>query len=194
MLGIGSGDYEEEAAGLGLPFPSGMGERSELLEETVRACLEMWSGERGSDRPFEGRHVHLGRALNLPQSLSRPHPPVLIAGSGERRTLPLVARYADACNIRPSSEIPRQLDLLARLCDEAGRDFAAIEKTVATDFRLGEDPKTGAAALLAHLRELAAAGIDHALVTPGQAWDEAALDAVLAILPDVHAIETEVPR
>ena len=159
MLGIGSGDYQEEAAGLGLPFPSRMGERSELLEETVRACLEMWAGEHGSDRPFEGRHVHLGRALNLPQSLSRPHPPVLIAGSGERRTLPLVARYADACNIRPSSEIPRQLDLLARLCDEAGRDFAAIEKTAPYFFDVGQDGSK-VSELLDQLRWLAGMGIE----------------------------------
>jgi hypothetical protein len=93
----------------------------------------------------------------------------------------------------PGSEfrdnISRKLDVLRRHCAEAGRDYAAIEKTVATDFDLGEDPKAGAAALLAHLRELAAAGIGHALVTPGRAWDEACLDAVAAILPEVHAIE-----
>ena len=100
MLGIGAGDYAEEAVGLGLPFPP-LAERFELLEETVQACLRMWHGERGDERPFHGKHVRLERPLNVPQSLSRPHPPILIAGSGERRTLPLVARYADACNIRP---------------------------------------------------------------------------------------------
>ncbi len=118
MLGIGSGDYQEEADGLGLPFPPAARDRFDLLEETVQACLEMWAGERGSEAPFAGKHVRLGRALNVPQSLSRPHPPILIAGSGERRTLPLVARYGDACNIRPSPEIPRQLDLLRRLCED----------------------------------------------------------------------------
>ena len=75
----------------------------------------------------------------MPQSLSRPHPPILIAGSGERRTLPLVARYADACNIQPSPDIPRQLELLRRLCDEAGRDYDAIEKTAPFGFDVGED-------------------------------------------------------
>src|SRR5204863_8532737 len=84
------------------------------------------------------------RPLNLPQSLSRPHPPVLIAGSGERRTLPLVARYADACNIRPSPEIPRQLELLRRLCEQAGRDYDAIEKTAPFAFDVGpEGSKVG---------------------------------------------------
>jgi F420-dependent oxidoreductase-like protein len=138
MLGIGSGDYEEEAAGLGLPFPTTARERFDLLEETIHACLEMWEGERGSERPFEGEHVRLGRALNLPQSLTRPHPPLLIAGSGEKRTLPLVARFGDACNISPSPELPRKLDVLRRLCDDFGRDFDTIEKTVPFGFDVGE--------------------------------------------------------
>jgi F420-dependent oxidoreductase-like protein len=139
MLGIGAGDYEEEAAGLGLPFPSSIGARFDIVEEVVRACLEMWAGERGSERGFEGKHVRIGRALNLPQSLSRPHPPILIAGSGERRTLPLVARYGDACNIRPSPDIPRQLDVLKRLCEQEGRDYDAIEKTAPFFFDVGDD-------------------------------------------------------
>ena len=137
MLGIGSGDYPEEAQGLGVPFPSAMSARSEILEETIRVCMEMWDGEHGSERPFEGKHMRVGRALNMPQSLSRPHPPILIAGSGETRTLPLVAKYADACNIRPSPEIPRQLDMLARLCEGAGRDTKDIEKTAAFYFDVG---------------------------------------------------------
>jgi alkanesulfonate monooxygenase SsuD/methylene tetrahydromethanopterin reductase-like flavin-dependent oxidoreductase (luciferase family) len=107
-------------------------------EETVQACLRMLVGERGDKRAFEGKHVRLERALNVPQSLSRPHPPIMIAGSGERRTLPLVAKYADACNIRPGPEIPRQLDLLKRLCDEEQHDYAAIERTAPFAFDIGE--------------------------------------------------------
>ena len=137
MLGIGAGDYPEEAQGLGLPFPS-LGDRFDLLEETVQACLRMWEGKSGG-QPFTGNHIRIERPLNLPQSLSHPHPPILIAGSGERRTLPLVARFADACNLRPSPEIPRQLELLRRLCDEAGRDYDAIEKTVPFGFDVGAD-------------------------------------------------------
>jgi F420-dependent oxidoreductase-like protein len=159
MLGIGSGDYPEEAAGLGLPFPEAAPERFELLEETVQACLQMWEGERGSEEAFEGKHVRLGRALNLPQSLSRPHPPILIAGSGEKRTLPLVARYANACNIRPSPEIPRQLELLRSLCEREGRDYQAIEKTAPFAFDVGEKgEKVGE--LLGQLRWLAGMGIE----------------------------------
>ncbi len=158
MLGIGAGDYPEEAHGLGLPFPP-LGERFALLEETVQACLRMWAGERGDERPFHGRYVHLERPLNLPQSLSRPHPPILIAGSGERRTLPLVARYADACNLRPSPEIPRQLELLHRLCEQEGRDYDAIEKTAPFGFDVGPDgSKVGA--LLDQLRWLAGMGVE----------------------------------
>jgi F420-dependent oxidoreductase-like protein len=158
MLGIGAGDYPEEAHGLGLPFPS-LAERFALLEETVQACLRMWDGEQGDQRPFRGAHVRLERPLNLPQSLSRPHPPILIAGSGERRTLPLVARYADACNLRPSPEIPRQLKLLRDLCGQAGRDYDAIEKTAPFGFDVGPDG-TKVRELLDQLRWLASLGVE----------------------------------
>ena len=158
MLGIGAGDYPEEAQGLGLPFPA-VGERFDLLEETVQTCLRMWEGDRGDQRPFHGPHVDLARPLNLPQSLSRPHPPILIAGAGERRTLPLVARYADACNIPPSPEIPRQLELLKRLCDEEGRDYDAIEKTAPFGFDVGANGSK-VPELVAKLRWLAGMGID----------------------------------
>ena len=161
MLGIGAGDYPEEAAGLGLSFPS-LRERFDILEETIQACLQMWDGEQGSGEAFHGHHVRMDRALNLPQSLSRPHPPILIAGSGERRTLPLVARYGDACNIRPSPEIPRQLGLLRRLCDEEGRDYDAIEKTAPFGFDVGPDgSKTQE--LLGQLRWLSEMGIQTVL-------------------------------
>jgi F420-dependent oxidoreductase-like protein len=161
MLGIGAGDYEEEALGLGLPFPT-LAERFEWLEETVRVCLQMWSGEHGDDTAFRGKYVRLERALNVPQALSHPHPPILIAGSGERRTLPLVARYADACNIKPTPDIPRQLELLKRLCDEAGRDYDAIEKTAPFGFDVGERGEK-AAELIGQLEWLAGMGIETVL-------------------------------
>ena len=106
MLAIGAGDYEDEATGLGLRFGL-LSERFDLLEETIQICLRMWTGEHGDERPFEGRHIRLARPLNVPQALHRPHPPILVAGSGEKRTLPLVARYADACNLKPTPDIPR---------------------------------------------------------------------------------------
>ena len=88
----------------------------------------MWDGERGDEQPFDGRHVQLGRALNVPQSLSRPASADPDRRWRGQRTLPLVARYADACNIPPSPDLPRKLDVLRRLCDEAGRDYDAIEE------------------------------------------------------------------
>jgi F420-dependent oxidoreductase-like protein len=182
-----------EAEGLGIPFPS-LAERFERLEELLQIAHQMW---RGDETPYRGTHYQLVRPLNSPNSVQHPHPPILIGGSGERKTLRLVARYADACNLfdLPTPEfrdnVIRKLDVLREHCAQAGRDFAAIEKTVTSNFDFGEDPKAGAAAYLAHLRELAAAGIDHALVSPRQAWDEATFDAVAAILPEVHAIEPD---
>jgi F420-dependent oxidoreductase-like protein len=180
-----------EAEGLGIPYPS-LAERFERLEELLQIAHQMW---RGDQSPYQGRHYQLVRPLNSPNSLQRPHPPILIGGSGERKTLRLVAQYADACNLFDvqNSEfrdnLEHKLDVLRQHCAQAGRDFAAIEKTVTTSFDFGEEPRKGAAALLAHLRELAAAGIGHALVSPSRSWDEAAFDAFAAILPEVHAIE-----
>jgi F420-dependent oxidoreductase-like protein len=182
-----------EAEGLGIPFPS-LAERFERLEEVLQIAHQMW---RGDESPYEGRHYRLVRPLNSPNSVQRPHPPILIGGSGEGKTLRLVARYADACNLfdLPTPEfrdnIVRKLDVLRGHCAREGRDFAAIEKTITSQCDFGEDPKAGAAAFLAHLRELAAAGIDHALVSPREAWDEATFGAIAAILPEVHAIEPE---
>jgi F420-dependent oxidoreductase-like protein len=157
-LGIGSGHYEEEARGLGVPFPP-QRERFEMLEETVQIDLRMWSGERGDERPFEGRHYRLERPLNLPQSISRPHPPIMIAGNGERNTLRLVARYADACSLRPGQEVSRKLEVLRRHCEEEGREYEEIEKSCAFAFDVGETgEKVGE--LIGQLRWLSAMGIE----------------------------------
>ena len=112
----------------------------------------------GDEQPFVGRHAHLGRALNVPQSLARPHPPILVAGSGERRTLPLVARYADACNLKPGPEIRRQLDLLRRVSEDAGTDYDTIEKTAPFKFDVAEDG-VRVAELVGQLRWLGGMGI-----------------------------------
>lgn len=157
-LGIGSGHYEEETKGLGIPFPP-QKERFEMLEETVRIALAMWSGDRGDERPFEGKHYNLERPLNLPQSLARPHPPIMIAGDGEKKTLRLVARYADACSLRPSPEIPRKLEVLRRHCEADGRDYYSIEKTCAFAFDAGEGGEK-VEELIGQLRWLAGMGVE----------------------------------
>ncbi len=154
-LGIGAGHYEDEAHGLGIPFPP-LKDRFEMLEETVQIALRMWSGERGDDRPFVGKHYRLERPLNLPQSLSRPHPPIMMAGDGEQKTLRLVARFADACSLRPSPEIPRKLEVLRRHCEAEGRDYGEIEKTCM--LRFGGGPGT-ADELIGQLHSLAGLGI-----------------------------------
>jgi F420-dependent oxidoreductase-like protein len=137
-LGIGAGWNEAEAQGLGIPFPP-MRDRFEMLEETLQICLRMWEGEHGDGGQFEGKHYQLKRVLNSPQSLTRPHPPILIGGSGEKKTLRLVARYADACNLFPSPDMPRKLDVLRQWCQEEGRDYDSILKTCISRMDVGED-------------------------------------------------------
>jgi F420-dependent oxidoreductase-like protein len=132
-LGIGAGHYQEECDGLGVPFPP-LATRYELLEDALEVCTRMWTGDHGDDGPFTGHHVRAERLLNCPQALHRRRPPILIAGDGERRTLALVARYADACSLRPGPDIPHKLDVLRRHCDEAGTDFGRIERTCAWAF------------------------------------------------------------
>jgi F420-dependent oxidoreductase-like protein len=154
-FGIGSGHYEEETRGLGIPFPP-QRERFEMLEETAQIALQMWSGD---ERPFEGKHYRLERPLNLPQSLSRPHPPIMIAGDGEKKTLRLVARYADACSLRPGPQVPEKLEVLRGHCETEGRDYEEIEKTCAFAFDVGErGEKVGD--LIGQLRWLGGMGVE----------------------------------
>src|ERR1700730_1887441 len=137
ILGIGAAWNGEESAGLGLFFPP-VSERFERLEEAILICKQMWSGDEGQ---FDGTHYHLGRTLNSPQALSLPHPPILIGGSGEKKTLKLVARYADACNIAAYdlSATAHKLDVLRQHCLNEGREYDEIEKTAQTRYDLGEN-------------------------------------------------------
>jgi len=153
MLGIGAAWNEDEARGLGLFFPP-LAERYERLEEALRICQQMWSDDDG---PFEGKHYHLARTLNSPQALSRPHPPILIGGQGERKTLLLVARYADACNLFDTPELAHKLDVLRAHCAAEGRDYDAIEKTVQARYDLGENGER-VEQTIEHLHELSELG------------------------------------
>jgi len=158
-LGIGAAWNEEEHVGLGVPFPP-VAERFERLEEALRICLQMWSDDDG---PFEGKHYKLARTLNSPQALTRPHPPILIGGGGERKTLRLVARYADACNLFAGpDELPHKLDVLRRHCEEVGRDYDAIQKTVYYVMDVGEDAER-VPQVIDDLGRLAEAGADMAI-------------------------------
>src|SRR5215211_1072814 len=137
-LGIGAGWFEREARGLGVPFPSTK-ERFEQLEETLQIAHQMWSGEV---EPYEGKHYQLAEPLNSPQALAEPHPPVMIGGMGEKRTLRLVAEYADACNLFAyggSDLIRHKLDVLRGHCEDVGRDYEEIERTALGTVNLGEE-------------------------------------------------------
>ncbi|HEY0493004.1 MAG TPA: LLM class F420-dependent oxidoreductase [Candidatus Dormibacteraeota bacterium] len=137
-LGIGAAWNEAESKGLGIPFPP-MAERFERLEETLQICLQMWEGERGSEKPYKGKHNQLDRPLNSPQSLTRPHPPILIGGGGEKKTLRMVAQYANACNLFPTPELPHKLEVLREHCQAVGRNYDEIEKTAMFTFDVGEN-------------------------------------------------------
>lgn len=154
MLGIGAAWYEEEARGLGLRFPP-LEERYERLEETLQICHQMWSDDDGS---YHGKYYHLERTLNSPQPLSRPHPRILIGGSGERKTLRLVARYGDACNIFDGPEVAHKLEVLRQHCEKEGRDYSTIEKTVQTRFDLGPNGER-VNQTIDHLFELSELGV-----------------------------------
>jgi len=174
-LGIGAGYHEGEALALGLSLPPAA-ERYERLEETLRLALQMWAGDVSA---FAGSHYRLERPLNSPQSLTRPHPPILIGGMGERKTLRLVARYADACNLFDipdgGATIRHKLAVLAEHCEAAGRPYGEIEKTVST--RL--EPSETAAAFAERCAGLAELGIEHAVVIASEPWSEERI-AVLA--------------
>ena len=138
QLGIGAAWYEREHLGLGVPFPP-LAERFERLEETLQICLQMWSDDDG---PYDGKHYQLAETICSPPPDQLAPSPILIGGSGERKTLRLVARYADACNLFASSpdEVAHKLDVLARHCEAEGRDPATIERTILAMSNPLDDP------------------------------------------------------
>lgn len=166
MLGIGAAWNEEEARGLGLLFPP-TAERFERLEEALQICRQMF---RGDETPFHGRHYQLDRVLNSPLPLARPHLPILIGGGGEKKTLLFVAKYADACNLFGGPDVQHKLDVLKQHCENVGRDYDEIEKTVMYRFDLGEKGER-VGATLDELRGLAERGFTVAHGGLRNAWD-----------------------
>lgn len=160
-LGIGAAWNEREARGLGVPFPA-VAERLQRLEETLQIAKQMWSGDNG---PYAGQYYRLAEALNSPQPLSKPHPAILIGGSGEKKTLRLVAQYADACNLfaRMGIEAVRgKLDVLKGHCETVGRDYGEIEKTTLGTVHLAPG-QLNASDVIAQCRALAGLGIQQAI-------------------------------
>lgn len=162
-LGIGAAWNEQESRGLGIPFPP-VAERFERLEEALQICLQMWHGD---ESPYHGKHYQLERPLNSPQSLSRPHPPIMIGGGGEKKTLRLVARYADACNVFAGRDEARKLDVLRQHCEAVGRDYDTIYKTVYYAFNTSH----GAQRIIDDLGTLAGLGFDAAIGGVVNVWD-----------------------
>ena len=155
-LGIGAAWNEEEARGLGLPFPP-TAERFERLEEALQIYQQMCSDD---ESPYEGKHYRLGRTLNAPQTRQRPHPPILIGGGGEKKTLRLVAQYAQACNLFASPELGHKLDVLRQHCTEVGRDYDDIQKTVMMSLDIGPDG-ANIDRILEQMRGFAELGVTH---------------------------------
>ncbi len=167
-LGIGAAWFEREHAALGVPFPP-LAERFERLEETLQIAHQMWSDDNG---PFAGKHYRLVETVNSPQPLSRPHPPIMIGGAGEKKTLRLVARYGDACNLfaragtGPATVKSKlDVDVLASHCAREGADYARLRKTILWTGSL-EPTSAGGAAFAEQMRPYADIGIEEVHVMP----------------------------
>ena len=174
-FGIGAGWYEREAIGLGVPFPP-LKERFERLEETLQIALEMWSGKLGS---YTGKHYRLDETLNSPQPLSKPHPTILIGGAGEKKTLPLVAKYGDACNLYAfdSLEVVRaKLAVLRRNCDAIGRSYDKIERTAIGRLDVGSSNSVRNA--IEYCRSVSDAGIEHLIVSIPNDYEITPIDLI----------------
>ncbi len=194
-FGIGAAWFEEEHHALGVTFPPTK-ERFERLEECLQIAHQMWQDEGDFDtaKPYEGTHYQLARTLNVPQALARPHPPILIGGTGEQKTLRMVAQYADACNLFArlgDDELKRKLEVLRGHCNRLGRPYEAIEKTSLDSVKLSRDgaegTKTPEQALdyFAHLAEM---GFDHALISFRGAAEPEAFEIWAEIAPQIHQI------
>jgi F420-dependent oxidoreductase-like protein len=182
-LGIGAAWNQEESNALGFPFPP-LGERFEMLEETLQIAHRMWTGERGSEEAFEGRHFQAGRLLNSPQSLSRPRPPIMIGGGGERKTLRMVAQYADATNVFGGpAAIHHKYEVLREHCEALGRDPDEIERSTLQTVNLAAESP---AQIIDRFGELADAGAQHVILGLHNVNDPANLETLgRAVLPEV---------
>jgi F420-dependent oxidoreductase-like protein len=160
MLGIGAAWYEREHAGLGVPFYP-IAERLERLEETLQICLQMWSDDNG---PYRGKHYSLEETLCVPPPVQKPRPQIMIGGGGERKLLRLVAKYADANNLFSSSpeQVRHKLDVLARHCEEVGRERSEIRNTTISRFGPDTDPEQ----FVAEMTEYAKLGMEHVQISP----------------------------
>lgn len=160
-FGVGAAWNEQESRGLGVPFPP-LKTRFEQLEETLQIAHQMWRGDRAA---YAGKHFQLADPLNSPQAIARPHPPIMIGGGGEQKTLRLVAQYADACNLfarMGNGVLQAKLDILKGHCEAVGRPYEAIERTALGTVNLAPGADTPAS-VIALCRSLAEVGIQHVI-------------------------------
>ncbi len=190
-FGIGAAWFEREHLGLGVPFPSTR-ERFERLEETLQIAHQMWSGEVG---PYAGKHYQLAETLCQPMPLSKPHPPIMVGGGGEQKTLRFVARYGDACNIISTDMdvLRHKLEVLRGHCETEGRPYAEIEKTsfgrVPGLRRDGAGGTMTPGQLIEQLGQLAELGIDHHLFSLPDLTDTMSFDLLAAeVVPAAAAL------
>jgi F420-dependent oxidoreductase-like protein len=185
-LGIGAAWNEDESRSLGFPFPP-LGQRFEMLEETLQIAHEMWQGERGSEAELHGRHFHATRLMNSPQSISRPRVPIMIGGGGERKTLRLVAQYADATNVFGGPvQIAHKYEVIREHCAAVGRNPDEIERSTLQNVNLiRESP----AQVVDRFGELADAGAQHIVMGVANVIDPEHLETIgREILPQVRAL------
>jgi F420-dependent oxidoreductase-like protein len=185
-LGIGAAWNQEESKALGFPFPP-LGERFEMLEETLQIAHEMWSGDLGSEAAFAGRQFQAKRLLNSPQSLSRPRPPIMIGGGGERKTLRLVAQYADATNVFGGpTAIHHKYEVLREHCAAIGRDPEEIERSTLQSVNLAADSP---AQIVDRFGELADAGAQHVIFSVRNVADPATLETLgRDVIPQLRSL------
>ena len=191
-LGIGAAWNQEESRALGFPFPP-LGERFEMLEETLLIAHAMWLGERGSEGAFQGRLFQAERLLNSPQAISRPRIPIMVGGGGEKKTLRLVAKYADACNVFGSPEgIARKYAILDEHCATVGRDPRSIERSTLQNVRLGPGSHArteSAQQVVDRFGELWDAGAEHIIFELKDVHEPAYMELLgRDVLPALHAI------
>jgi F420-dependent oxidoreductase-like protein len=191
-LGIGAAWNREESEALGFPFPP-LGVRFEMLEETLQFAHGMFDGELGSEGELRGRHVTATRLLNSPQSLSRPRVPIMIGGGGERKTLRLVARYADACNVFGGpAMLHHKFAVLREHCAAVGRPYAEIERSTLQSVRIsatGDEGTDAPAAIVDRFGELSDAGAQHVIFSVRDVWDPAKLELIgRDVLPAVQKL------
>ncbi|MEU2256815.1 LLM class F420-dependent oxidoreductase [Nocardia xishanensis] len=179
VLGLGAAWFEREHRGLGVPFPP-VAERFERLEETLRVCGQMW--DPANNGPFDGKHYQLAETICSPQPINRPK--VMIGGGGERKTLRLVAQYADACNLFGTpQDVEHKLDVLRRHCDEVGRDYDEIRKTImANSPRPTLDTRDEFVRAMADYAKL---GVQVVMVTPTTGSPAAWIDGFAPVVPQL---------